>query len=106
MLPPQLLLVPILSSIKEIAICLGLQSGQVHDMLLRNQFARLCALLSTHTVSNFYSENLLKEVAGVAATEDLLNIPTLFSVTDTVTFLLPVALPDNWVEIEHTRVTF
>ncbi len=100
----QLLLVPIVYMVQEMAVRLGLATGKGHGELIREHFGKGWAWLSVSTLMVACLGALVTEFAGVAGAGVLFGIPPWLSVSTSVVFLSVVAWTGSYRSVERVAI--
>lgn len=100
----QLLLVPVLYVVQEIAARLGLYTGKGHGALIRTRFGRGWSLLSAATLFVACVGALVTEFAGLAGVGSLVGLPRAASVLMPAGALILLVLTGRYRRVEHIGV--
>ncbi|NOZ84487.1 MAG: divalent metal cation transporter, partial [Epsilonproteobacteria bacterium] len=100
----QLILIPVVYMVQELAVRLGLVTGKGHGELIREHFGKGWAWLSVSTLIVACLGALVTEFAGVAGAGLLFGIPTWISVSMTVLFLSIVAWTGSYLSVERIAI--
>jgi len=100
----QLLLIPIVFMVQELAVRLGLVTGKGHGELIREHFGKGWAWLSVSTLIVACLGALVTEFAGVAGAGLLFGIPSWLSVSMAVILLLIVVWTGSYQSVERIAI--
>ena len=100
----QLVLIPVVYMVQELAVRLGLVTGKGHGELICEHFGKGWAWLSVSTLIVACLGALVTEFAGVAGAGLLFGIPTWISVSMTVLFLSIVAWTGSYLSVERIAI--
>jgi len=100
----QLILIPIVYMVQELAVRLGLVTGKGHGELICEHFGKGWAWLSVSTLMVACLGALVTEFAGVAGAGLLFGIPPWISVSMTVLFLSIVAWTGSYLSVERIAI--
>ncbi len=100
----QLILIPIVYIVQELAVRLGLVTGKGHGELIREYFGPKWAWLSVSTLAVACMGALITEFAGVAGAGLLFGIPTWLSVGMAVTLLIIMAWTGSYRSVERIAI--
>jgi len=100
----QLLLIPIVYIVQELAVRLGLVTGKGHGELIREHFGKTWAWLSVSTLVVASLGALITEFAGVAGAGLLFGIPPWLSVGMAVLLLLIVVWTGSYLSVERIAI--
>jgi len=104
LLLPQFLLIPILYSIQEITVRLGVLTGQGHGALIRDRFGRGWAVLSVGTLFASCVGALITEFVGIAGVGELFGLPRWTTVGAAALFLLALAVSGSYTRVERVGI--
>ncbi len=104
LLLPQFLLIPILYSIQEITVRLGVLTGQGHGALIRDRFGRGWAVLSVGTLFVSCIGALITEFVGIAGVGELFGLPRWTTVGAAALLLLALALSGSYTRVERVGI--
>jgi NRAMP (natural resistance-associated macrophage protein)-like metal ion transporter len=100
----QLILIPIVYIVQELAVRLGLVTGKGHGELIREYFGPKWAWLSVSTLAVACMGALITEFAGVAGAGLLFGIPTWLSVGMAVILLIVMAWTGSYRSVERIAI--
>ncbi len=100
----QIVLIPIVFIVQELAVRLGLVTGKGHGELIREHFGSRWAWLSVSTLVVACLGALVTEFAGVAGAGLLFGIPSWLSVGMAVLFLSIVAWTGSYLSVERIAI--
>jgi len=100
----QLILIPIVYIVQELAVRLGLVTGKGHGELIREYFGPKWAWLSVSTLAVACMGALITEFAGVAGAGLLFGIPTWLSVGMAVMLLIIMAWTGSYRSVERIAI--
>ena len=100
----QLLLIPVVYMVQELAVRLGLVTGKGHGELIRDHFGIGWAWLSVSTLMVACLGALVTEFAGVAGAGLLFGIPPWLSVSMAVLLLSIVAWTGSYLSVERIAI--
>ncbi len=100
----QLILIPIVYIVQELAVRLGLVTGKGHGELIREYFGPKWAWLSVSTLAVACMGALITEFAGVAGAGLLFGIPTWLSVGMAVILLIIMAWTGSYRSVERIAI--
>ncbi len=100
----QIVLIPIVFMVQELAVRLGLVTGKGHGELIREHFGSRWAWLSVSTLVVACLGALVTEFAGVAGAGLLFGIPAWLSVSMAVLFLSIVAWTGSYLSVERIAI--
>ncbi len=100
----QLILIPVVYIVQELAVRLGLVTGKGHGELIREHFGKGWAWLSVSTLIVACLGALVTEFAGVAGAGLLFGIPAWISVSMTVLFLSIVVWTGSYLSVERIAI--
>ncbi len=100
----QIVLIPIVFMVQELAVRLGLVTGKGHGELIREYFGSRWAWLSVSTLVVACLGALVTEFAGVAGAGLLFGIPAWLSVSMAVLFLSIVAWTGSYLSVERIAI--
>ncbi len=100
----QLVLIPIVYMVQELAVRLGLATGKGHGELIRDHFGKGWAWLSVSTLMVACLGALVTEFAGVAGAGLLFGIPPWLSVSMAVLLLSIVAWTGSYLSVERIAI--
>jgi Mn2+/Fe2+ NRAMP family transporter len=101
---PELLLIPILYLVQEMAVRLGLSTQRGHGALIRETFGERWALLSAGALFVACVGALVTEFAGVAGVGALVGIPRWISVSVSSAALIALVLLGRYRRVEHVGI--
>ncbi len=104
LLPLQLLLVPILYMVQELAVRLAIFTGRGHGELIRDTFGPVCAWASALWLCVAGVGTLLTEFAGVAGVGELYGLPRFVSLPVAVVALLLVVITGSYRRVERVAM--
>ena len=97
----QLILVPILYVVQEIAVRLGVVTQMGHGQLIQKHFGRFWAWISVSTLIVACIGALVTELSGIAGVGELLGIKAWASMSITVIGLLVMAYTGSYITVER-----
>jgi len=100
----QLILIPIVYIVQELAVRLGLVTGKGHGELIREYFGQKWAWLSVSTLIVACLGALVTEFAGVAGAGLLFGIPSWLSVGMSVLLLIIMAWTGSYRSVERIAI--
>ncbi len=100
----QLILIPVVYMVQELAVRLGLVTGKGHGELIREHFGKGWAWLSVSTLMVACLGALVTEFAGVAGAGLLFGIPPWLSVSMAVLLLSIVAWTGSYLSVERIAI--
>ncbi len=100
----QLILIPVVYAVQELAVRLGLVTGKGHGELIREHFGKGWAWLSVSALIVACLGALVTEFAGVAGAGLLFGIPPWISVSMTVLFLSIVVWTGSYLSVERIAI--
>jgi len=100
----QIVLIPIVYIVQELAVRLGLVTGKGHGELIREYFGKKWAWLSVSTLMIACLGALVTEFAGVAGAGLLFGIPPWLSVGMAVLLLSIVAWTGSYLSVERIAI--
>lgn len=100
----QLLLIPVLFMVQELAVRLGLVTGMGHGELIKNRFGNIAAWVSVCTLVICCVGALITEFSGLSAVGQLLNIPVPETLTLVVVFLIYMTWTGSYHSIERIAI--
>ncbi len=100
----QLVLIPIVYMVQELAVRLGLVTGKGHGELIREHFGKGWAWFSVSTLMVACLGALVTEFAGVAGAGLLFGIPPWISVGMAVSLLSIVAWTGSYLSVERIAI--
>ncbi|GMT47189.1 MAG: hypothetical protein IEMM0007_0755 [bacterium] len=100
----QLVLIPVVYMVQELAVRLGLVTGKGHGELIREHFGKGWAWLSVSTLMVACLGALITEFAGVAGAGLLFGIPSWLSVSMAVLLLSIVAWTGSYLSVERIAI--
>ncbi len=100
----QLVLIPVVYMVQELAVRLGLVTGKGHGELIREHFGKGWAWLSVSTLMVACMGALITEFAGVAGAGLLFGIPPWLSVGMAVLLLSIVAWTGSYLSVERIAI--
>ncbi|HED04303.1 MAG TPA: divalent metal cation transporter [Candidatus Fraserbacteria bacterium] len=100
----QLVLIPIVYMVQELAVRLGLVTGKGHGELIREHFGKGWAWLSVFTLMVACLGALVTEFAGVAGAGLLFGIPPWLSIGMAVLLLSIVAWTGSYLSVERIAI--
>jgi NRAMP (natural resistance-associated macrophage protein)-like metal ion transporter len=100
----QILLIPIVYIVQEMAVRLGIVTGKGHGELIREHFGKGWAWVSVSTLMIASLGALVTEFAGVAGAGLLFGIPAWVSVGLAVIFLLIVVWTGSYRSVERIAI--
>ena len=100
----QLVLIPVVYMVQELAVRLGLVTGKGHGELIREHFGKGWAWLSVSTLMVACLGALVTEFAGVAGAGLLFGIPPWLSVGMAVLLLSIVAWTGSYLSVERIAI--
>ena len=104
MILPELLLVPVLYFVQEMAVRLGLVTKRGHGALISETFGRPWAILSALTLFVACVGALVTEFAGIAGVGELVGISKWLSVSISSVALVALVLLGRYRRIEHVGI--
>lgn len=106
LIPLQLLLIPLLYTIQEIASRLGCVTSKGHGELIREYFGEKWAIFSTILLLVVVFSALLTEFSGIAASGEIIGIPKVYSIIISALLLVVVALSGKYKRAENVAIVF
>ena len=100
----QIILIPIVYIVQELAVRLGLVTGKGHGELIREYFGQKWAWLSVSTLIVACLGALITEFAGVAGAGMLFGIPSWLSVGMAVLLLVIMAWTGSYRSVERIAI--
>ncbi len=100
----QLILIPVVYMVQELAVRLGLVTGKGHGELIKEHFGKSWAWVSVITLLVACLGALVTEFAGVAGAGMLFGIPPWVSVTMAVLLLSIVAWTGSYLSVERIAI--
>ncbi len=100
----QLILIPVVYIVQELAVRLGLVTGKGHGELIRENFGKGWAWLSVSTLAVACLGALVTEFTGVVGAGLLFGIPAWVSVCMTIVFLSIVAWTGSYLSVERIAI--
>lgn len=100
----QLLLIPIVYMVQELAVRLGVVTGKGHGELIREHFGKGWAWVSVSTLMVASLGALITEFAGVAGAGLLFGIPSWLSVGMAIALLLIVVWTGSYRSVERIAI--
>ncbi len=100
----QIILIPIVYMVQELAVRLGLVTGKGHGELIREHFGKKWAWISISTLMIACLGALITEFAGVAGAGLLFGVPAWLSVSMAVLFLSIVAWTGSYLSVERIAI--
>ncbi|MCF6172531.1 MAG: Nramp family divalent metal transporter [Campylobacteraceae bacterium] len=100
----QLVLIPIVYVVQELAVRLGLTTGKGHGELIKEYFGQKWAWFSVSTLVIACIGALITEFAGIAGAGLLFGIPTWISVSATVSLLIVIAWSGSYRSVERVAI--
>ncbi len=100
----QIILIPIVYIVQELAVRLGLVTGKGHGELIREYFGQKWAWLSVSTLVIACMGALITEFAGVAGAGLLFGIPSWLSVGMAVLLLIVMAWTGSYRSVERIAI--
>jgi Mn2+/Fe2+ NRAMP family transporter len=97
-------LIPILYSVQEITIRLGVVTGKGHGALIRERFGAKWAMVSSATLLVSAVGALLTEFAGVAGVGELFGISKWVTIPIATTFLVALAFGESYKRVERIGI--
>ena len=104
MLIQQIVLIPILFIVQELAMRLGLVTGKGHGELIKHHFGYAWALLSVSTLVICCIGALLTEFTGLVAVGELFGVPAWTTMYVIVGFLIIIAWTGSYVSVERVAI--
>ncbi len=101
---PELVLIPVLYVVQEMAVRLGLTTQRGHGALINEVFGRRWALLSAAALFVACVGALITEFAGVAGVGELVGVPRWGSVGACAVALVSLVLLGRYRRIEHVGI--
>ncbi len=102
----QIILIPIVYIVQELAVRLGLSTHKGHGELIKKHFGQKWAWLSVSTLAVACIGALITEFAGIAGAGMLFGIPTWLSVGATVILLTVMAWTGSYRSVERIAIIF
>lgn len=106
LIPLQLLLIPLLYVVQEIASRLGCVTSKGHGELIREYFGEKWAAFSTILLLVVVFSALLTEFSGIAASSQIVGIPKDYSIIISALLLVFVALSGKYKRAENIAIIF
>jgi Mn2+/Fe2+ NRAMP family transporter len=106
LIPLQLLLIPLLYVVQEIASRLGCVTSKGHGELIREYFGEKWAVFSTILLLFVVFSALLTEFSGIAASTEIIGIPKDYSIIISALLLIFVALSGKYKRAEAIAIVF
>ena len=97
----QLILIPILFFVQELAARLGIVTGKGHAVLIREHYGAVWAWVSTATLVVACAGALLTEFGGIAAVGSMVHLPVWLSLLITVGALSAMAVTGSYKSVER-----
>jgi Mn2+/Fe2+ NRAMP family transporter len=104
MVLPQIVLIPILYLVQEVAARLGIVTKQGHGELIRTYFGFWWALLSVSTLFLSSVGALVTEFAGIAGVGALFGVPAWFSVSIATILLIALGITGSYLYVERVGI--
>jgi NRAMP (natural resistance-associated macrophage protein)-like metal ion transporter len=104
LLPLQVLLIPLLYMMQELAVRLGIFTGRGHGELIREMFGACWAWLSALALAVATGGALLAEFSGVAGVGDLFGVPRAVTLPGAVLALLAVVATGSYRRVERVAL--
>jgi Mn2+/Fe2+ NRAMP family transporter len=101
---PQLVLIPILFAVQEMAARLGIRTGKGHGALIRERFGMGWATVSASTMIISAVGTLVVEFVGVAGVGELFGISRWITVPIAAAFLVLLALTRSYRSVERVGI--
>ena len=102
----QIILIPIVFIVQELALRLGLSTHEGHGELIKKHFGKKWAWLSVSTLSIVCIGALITEFAGISGAGVLFGIPSWVSVGVTVIVLTLMAWTGSYRFVERVAIVF
>ncbi|MGC9102654.1 NRAMP family divalent metal transporter [Desulfurella multipotens] len=106
LIPLQILLIPLLYIVQEIASRLGCVTSKRHGELIREYFGENWAAFSTILLLVVVFSALLTEFSGIAASSEIVGIPKDYSIITSALLLVFVALSGKYKRAENIAIIF
>jgi len=106
LIPLQVLLIPLLYIVQEIASRLGCVTGKGHGQLIREYFGEKWAVFTTVLLLFVVFSALLTEFSGIAASSEIIGIPKDYFIVISTFLLIFVALSGKYKRAETTAIVF
>lgn len=106
LIPLQLLLIPLLYVVQEIASRLGCVTNKGHGQLIKEYFGEKWAVFSTILLLVVVFSALLTEFSGIAASGEIIGIPKDYSIIISALLLVFVALSGKYKRAENVAIVF
>jgi len=100
----QLILIPILFIVQELAVRLGLITQKGHGELIKEHFGKGWAWLSVSTLMVSCVGALLTEFAGIEGVGQLFGVPPWISISMTILFLVIVVATGTYRQVEVVAI--
>lgn len=104
LLIPQIVLIPILFMVQELAVRLGLATGKGHGELIKQYYGKTWAIVSVSTLVICCIGALLTEFSGLAAVGQLLGLPVWLTMYMVVSFFVIVAWTGSYNSVERIAI--
>ena len=100
----QIILIPVLYIVQELAVRLGLVTGKGHGELIKHHFGKGWAWLSVSTLVVCCIGALLTEFTGLVAVGELFGIPGWATMYVIVGFLIIIAWTGSYASVERVAI--
>lgn len=104
MILPQILLIPILYSVQEVTVRLGIATQKGHGELIREHFGKGWAALSVSTLFLTALGALVTEFAGIAGVGSLFGIPPYLTVSVATFLLVGIVVTGSYRRVERVGI--
>ncbi len=106
LIPLQVLLIPLLYIVQEIASRLGCVTSKGHGQLIREYFGEKWAVFTTVLLLFVVFSALLTEFSGIAASSEIIGIPKDYFIVISTFLLIFVALSGKYKRAETIAIVF
>ncbi|SRR5579883_129829 len=100
----QILLIPVLFWVQELAVRLGLVTGKGHGELIKQYYGKAWAWFSVSTLVVCCIGALLTEFTGLAAVGELFGVPVWLTMYIVVGFLIIMAWTGSYASVERVAI--
>ena len=101
---PEVLLIPVLFVVQEMAARLGICTQQGHGILIKENFGTFWAILSALTLFISSVGALITEFVGIVGVGELFGISRWFTVSVVTAFLIAIALSGSYRSLERIGI--